>query len=90
MIHGDPSTGKSDALRLLAERLVRIPDVTVGVINHPQSSLPDLYRELGDIFAVPRRPHKRWGGFKSLRERWLAHLETTGAGRCCSWMRRRR
>lgn len=77
MIHGDPGTGKSVALRLLAERLARIPDVTVGVINHPQSSLGDLYRELGDIFAVPLRPHNRWGGFKSLRERWLAHLETT-------------
>ena len=77
MIHGDPGTGKSVALRLLAERLARIPDVTVGIINHPQSSLGDLYRELGDIFAVPLRPHNRWGGFKSLRERWLAHLETT-------------
>ena len=72
MIHGDPGTGKS-----VAERLARMPDVTVGVINHPQSSLGDLYRELGDIFAVPLRPHNRWGGFKSLRERWLAHLETT-------------
>jgi type II secretory pathway predicted ATPase ExeA len=79
MIHGDPGTGKSVALRLLAERLARIPDVTVGVINHPQSSLGDLYRELGDIFAVPLRPHNRWGGFKSLRERWLAHLQTTRA-----------
>jgi type II secretory pathway predicted ATPase ExeA len=77
MIHGDPGTGKSVALRLLAERLARIPEVTVGVINHPQSSLADLYRELGDIFAVPLRPNNRWGGFKSLRERWLAHLETS-------------
>ena len=77
MIHGDPGTGKSVALRLLADRLARLPDVTVGVINHPQSSLADLYRELGDIFAVPLRPHNRWGGFKSLRERWLAHLEST-------------
>ena len=79
MIHGDPGTGKSVALRLLADRLARLPDVAVGVINHPQSSLADLYRELGDIFAVPLRPHNRWGGFKSLRERWLAHLETTRA-----------
>jgi type II secretory pathway predicted ATPase ExeA len=79
MIHGDPGTGKSVALRLLAERLARLPDVTVGVMNHPQSSLADLYRELGDIFAVPLRPHNRWGGFKSLRERWLAHLESTRA-----------
>jgi type II secretory pathway predicted ATPase ExeA len=67
MIHGDPGTGKSVALRLLADRLARLPDVHVGV----------LYRELGDIFTVPLRPHNRWGGFKSLRERWLAHLETT-------------
>ncbi|HPG81530.1 MAG TPA: ATP-binding protein [Piscinibacter sp.] len=77
MIHGDPGTGKSVALRVLAERLARLPDVAVGVINHPQSSLADLYRELGDIFAVPLRPHNRWGGFKSLRERWLTHLEST-------------
>ena len=77
MIHGDPGTGKSVALRLLADHLARLPDVTVGVINHLQSSLADLYRELGDIFAVPLRPHKRWGGFKVLRERWLTHLETT-------------
>jgi general secretion pathway protein A len=26
---------------------------------------------------VPLRPHNRWGGFQALRERWLAHLETT-------------
>ena len=77
MIHGDPGTGKSVALRLLADRLARLSDVTVGVMNHPQSSLADMYRELGDIFTVPLRPNNRWGGFKSLRERWLAHLETT-------------
>ena len=77
MIHGDPGTGKSVALRLLADRLARLADVTVGVINHPQSNLADLYRELGDVFAVPLRPHNRWGGFKTLRERWLAHLQAT-------------
>ena len=53
-IHGDPGTGKSVALRLLADRLGRLADVTVGAINHPQSNLADLYRELGDIFGVPR------------------------------------
>jgi type II secretory pathway predicted ATPase ExeA len=79
MVHGDPGTGKSVALRLLADRLARLPDVTVGVINHPQSNLADLYRELGDVFAVPLRPHNRWGGFKALRERWLTHLESTRA-----------
>jgi type II secretory pathway predicted ATPase ExeA len=77
LIHGDPGTGKSIALRLLAERLSRLPDITVGAINHPQSNLADFYRELGDIFAVPLRPHNRWGGFKALRERWISHLEST-------------
>jgi type II secretory pathway predicted ATPase ExeA len=77
LIHGDPGTGKSVVLRLLAERLGRLADISVGAIAHPQSSLGDFYRELGDLFAVPLRPHNRWGGFKALRERWIAHLETT-------------
>jgi len=77
LIHGDPGTGKSVVLRLLAERLGRLSDISVGAIAHPQSSLADFYRELGDLFAVPLRPHNRWGGFKALRERWIAHLETT-------------
>jgi general secretion pathway protein A len=77
MIYGDPGTGKSVALRLLAQRLSRLPDITVGAVNHPQSNLADFYRELGDIFAVPLRPHNRWGGFKALREVWFAHMETT-------------
>jgi general secretion pathway protein A len=59
---------KSIALRVLAERLARLPDITVGAINHPQSHLADFYRELGDIFDVPLRPQNRWGGFKALRE----------------------
>lgn len=77
MIHGDPGSGKSIALRLLAERLARLPDITVGAINHPQSNLADFYRELGDVFGVPLRPHNRWGGFKALREQWQTHLEST-------------
>lgn len=77
MIHGDPGSGKSIALRVLAERLARLPDINVGAINHPQSNLADFYRELGDVFGVPLRPHNRWGGFKALREQWQAHLEST-------------
>lgn len=77
LIQGDPGTGKSVILRLLAERLSRLPDLTVGAIHHPQSNLADFYRELGDIFAVSLKPSNRWGGFKALRERWLAHLEST-------------
>lgn len=77
MVHGDPGSGKSVVLRLLAERLRKLPDVTVGAINHPQSNLADFYRELGDIFNVPLRPSNRWGGFKALRERWLNHMESS-------------
>ena len=77
MIHGDPGSGKSVVLRLLAERLARASDLTVGAIHHPQSNIADFYREMGDIFGVALRPHNRWGGFKILREAWLAHLDTT-------------
>ena len=77
LIQGDPGTGKSVALRVLAERLARLSDLTVGVLTHPQSNLADFYRELGDLFGVSLQPHNRWGGFKTLRERWFAHLEST-------------
>jgi type II secretory pathway predicted ATPase ExeA len=77
MIHGDPGSGKSVVLRVLSDRLKRLPDVVVGAINHPQSHLADFYRELGDVFGVPLRPSNRWGGFKALRERWLSHMEST-------------
>jgi type II secretory pathway predicted ATPase ExeA len=76
MIHGDPGTGKSVLLRHLAGRLERLPDLVVGTINHPQSNLSDFYREMGDVFGVPLAPSNRWNGFKSLRERWLNHLES--------------
>lgn len=77
MISGDPGTGKSVVLRMLAERLGQLRDLTVGAIAHPSSNLADFYREMGDLFGVELRPHNRWGGFKALRERWLAHLDGT-------------
>jgi type II secretory pathway predicted ATPase ExeA len=77
LISGDPGTGKSVVLRLLAERLEQLRDLTVGAIAHPSGNLADFYREMGDLFGVELRPHNRWGGFKSLRERWLAHLDGT-------------
>ena len=77
LITGGPGTGKSVALRLLAARLEQLRDLTVGAIAHPSSNLAGFYREMGDLFGVELRPHNRWGGFKVLRERWLAHLEST-------------
>jgi len=77
LITGEPGTGKSVALRLLAERLDSLRDVTVGALAHPQSGVADFYREMGDLFGVALKPHNRWGGFKALRERWSAHIEST-------------
>jgi len=77
LISGDPGSGKSVVLRLLAERLQQLRDITLGAIAHPSSNLADFYREMGDLFGVELKPHNRWGGFKALRERWLAHLEGT-------------
>jgi general secretion pathway protein A len=77
MNHGDPGSGKRIVLRLLAERLKKLPDITVGAINHPQSNMADFYRERGDIFGAPLRPSNRWDGFKALRERWFGHLESS-------------
>ena len=74
LIHGDPGSGKSVAMRVLAERLGRLTDLSVGVIHHPQSNLSDFYRQLGEIFSIAIRVSNRWGGFKSLRARWLDHL----------------
>lgn len=77
LITGEAGSGKSAVLRLLAERLDRLPEVQLGVVAHPQSSVVDFYRELGELFEVPIKPHNRWGGFKGLRERWQSHIEST-------------
>jgi general secretion pathway protein A len=77
LVTGDPGTGKSVVLRLLAERLEQLPEVEVGALTRPQGNLADFYRELGDLFAVPLRPHNRWAGSKVLRERWQQHFEAT-------------
>jgi type II secretory pathway predicted ATPase ExeA len=77
LITGDPGTGKSVALRLLAERLAGLRDLTLGALAHPQSNLVDFYREMGELFGVALKPHNRWGGFKALRDRWIHHIEST-------------
>jgi general secretion pathway protein A len=77
LITGESGTGKSVALRIVAGRLSALRDVTVGVIERPQSKTADFYRELGDLFAVKLTPHNRWGGFKALRERWKTHIASS-------------
>lgn len=77
LISGLSGTGKSASLRIIAERLSGLRDVTVGVVSHPQSGVSDFYRELGDLFGVSLGQRNRWGGFKTLRESWQAHIAAT-------------
>lgn len=77
LITGEPGLGKSKILQKIAHRLELIPDLTVGVMQRPQSKLADFYRELGELFNVDLTPANRYGGFKALRERWKAHCQST-------------
>jgi general secretion pathway protein A len=77
MLTGVPGHGKSSALRILDDRLSRLRDVVVRSIEHPQSGVSDFYRELGDLFGVSLTPRNRWGAFKTIREKWQAHVEAT-------------
>ncbi len=76
LITGAPGTGKSATLRILADRLENLCDVTVGVLTRPHAFVADFYRELGDLFAVPLSPHNRWVGAKVLRQRWIDHIDS--------------
>ncbi len=77
LIGGDPGLGKSKLLHLLAGRLEQLCDVVVGVMEHPQSTLSDFYRELGQLFGVDLKPANRYGGFRALRARWRDHIKST-------------
>src|SRR5262252_5202400 len=77
MVTGAPGSSKSVTLRLVDDRLSRMRDVAVRAVDHPQSRLTDFYRELGDLFGVPLSAHNRWGGFKAIREKWQAHIDST-------------
>jgi general secretion pathway protein A len=75
LVAGDPGVGKSAALRLLSEHLTGLRDLCVGILTRPQAKMADFYRELGHLFGVSLSPHNRWHSAKTLREKWLAHIE---------------
>jgi type II secretory pathway predicted ATPase ExeA len=77
LVTGDPGTGKSVALRILAQRLANQRDVVLGTVDHPQSGVLDFYRELSDVFGLDMALRNRWAGFKSLRAKWSEHIEST-------------
>jgi len=77
LVLGDPGTGKSAALRILAHRLGHLPDLSVGILTRPQAALNDFYREMGHLFGVSLSPCNRWGGAQALREKWCHHIQTS-------------
>lgn len=77
MITGELGVGKSTVLRFVAGSLDELREVHVGVLTRPQSRVSNFYREMGEIFGVTLSVTNRWGGYKALRERWKAHVEST-------------
>ena len=77
LITGEPGLGKSKTLQLIAHQFSTMDEVVVGVMERPQSSVADFYREMGSLFGVNLTPANRYGGFKELRERWKSHIKST-------------
>jgi type II secretory pathway predicted ATPase ExeA len=77
LVTGDPGLGKSVTMRIVTNRLQRVRDATVAVMEHPRLKVGDFYREMGDLFGVQLTASNRWGGFKCLREKWFAHIDAT-------------
>jgi len=77
LMAGEPGLGKSKNLQYLSHKLKQLENVVVGVMERPQSSIADFYREMGDLFGVNLTPSNRYGGFKALRERWRQHITST-------------
>jgi type II secretory pathway predicted ATPase ExeA len=77
LIEGETGLGKSKLLQLIDQYLGHRGEAVVGIMERPQSSLSDFYRELGEVFDVNLTPANRYGGFKALRSRWRAHMQST-------------
>lgn len=77
LVQGSSGLGKSIFMRTLYDRLSRIREIQVQVLNRPQSGAADFYRELGSLFNVPLSPSNRWAGFTKLRERWQEQIRAS-------------
>lgn len=77
LLEGETGLGKTKLLQLLDQHLNHRGEAVVGIMERPQSSLSDFYRELGELFDVNLTPANRYGGFKALRSRWRAHMNST-------------
>lgn len=61
LISGEPGLGKSKILQIIAHQFNRLDEVVVGVMERPQSSVGDFYREMGSLFGVNLSPANRYG-----------------------------
>jgi len=76
LLTGAPGTGKSVALRMLAQDLDSCGiERAVAVLERPQASVADFYRELGHLYGVALTPHNRWAGASRLRQAWRSFAE---------------
>lgn len=64
-------------MQQIDHRIEQVSDLTVGVMQRPQSALGDFFRELGEMFNVGLSVANRYGSFKALRQRWMAHCKST-------------
>jgi type II secretory pathway predicted ATPase ExeA len=49
LVTGEPGTGKSATLRILADHLAGQRDIKVCMISRPQANIADFYREMGPL-----------------------------------------
>ena len=84
MISGEPGTGKSVALRILAGRLATIRDVAVGVLQRPQSRPARLLPRVGRHLLGETQPVEPLGRIQGPpRPLADARLPPRGSNRCC-------
>jgi general secretion pathway protein A len=74
LITGDPGVGKSTGLRIVAEHLNAIPELSVKSLSLTKCTLRDFYRELSQLYEIDVKISNRFGNFSKLRERWLTQI----------------
>lgn len=74
LITGDPGVGKSAAIRIVAEHLGKIPELSVKPLALVKCGLRDFYRELAQLYEIDVSISNRFGNFNKLRERWIAQI----------------
>jgi len=77
LLSGETGLGKSKIIQLIASRFAATDGVAVAIMERPQSSMMDFYRELGEVFGISLAPANRYGSFRSLRSKWKHHLDQT-------------